>query len=523
MNTIKKFLVSFVSLCMMLVLPLGLNTATVKAAEETKMSVFSIDAGRKYFSEDQLKQIVKKAHDNGYTHVQILLGNDALRFVLDDMSLEVNGQSYDSEAVKEAIQEGNRIYYDDPNGNVLYESEMDEIIAYAEQLNISIIPVINSPGHMDAILDAMKILGIENPSFENSKRTVDIRNEEAVAFTHAFVKKYVDYFSKHSEIFNMGCDEYANDVNTGGWQKLQSSGNYGKLVSYVNELAQIIKDAGMRPMCFNDGIYYNSRDSYGTFDSDIIISYWTAGWWGYDVAKPQYFIDKGHDILNTNDGWYWVLGRIDNGGYNYQGAVNNIANKDFNDVPSGQKVETIGSMQCVWCDEPNAEHDMDRIMDLMDQFSQRHADQLIRPADYTAVKEALETVPADLEAYTEESVEALNAAIAAVDNTLKVNDQEKVDAMAQAILDAVAALEVKVVEPETPVEPETKPEVKPEVKPETPSKPETTPTTPTTPEQTVTPDTEEPHTGDTSNLFVFVAALLASLGCMGYAVRKRLN
>ena len=28
------------------------------------------------------------------------------------------------------------------------------------------------------------------------------------------------------------------------------------------------------------------------FDKDLIISYWTSGWWGYDVAKPIYFANK---------------------------------------------------------------------------------------------------------------------------------------------------------------------------------------------------------------------------------------
>lgn len=68
-------------------------------------SVLSIDAGRKYFSEDQLKQIIDKAYKNGYTSVQILLGNDGLRFVLDDMSMQVNGKSYASEDVKKQSQQ----------------------------------------------------------------------------------------------------------------------------------------------------------------------------------------------------------------------------------------------------------------------------------------------------------------------------------------------------------------------------------------------------------------------------------
>ena len=68
-------------------------------------------------------------------------------------------------------------------------------------------------------------------------------------------------------------------------------------VAYANDLAKIIKDAGMQPMSFNDGIYYNSDDSFGTFDPEIIISYWTAGWSGYDVAKPEYFVQKDTKFL----------------------------------------------------------------------------------------------------------------------------------------------------------------------------------------------------------------------------------
>ena len=124
------------------------EAATVKAAEEKQnlKSVFSIDAGRKYFSVDQLKTIINKAYQNGYTDVQILLGNDALRFYLDDMSLEVNGKSYASDAVKNAITEGNKEYYNDPSGNALTQAEMDEVLAYAEYRGLNVIPVINSPG-----------------------------------------------------------------------------------------------------------------------------------------------------------------------------------------------------------------------------------------------------------------------------------------------------------------------------------------------------------------------------------------
>lgn len=428
------------------------EATTVKAAENQNLkSVFSIDAGRKYFSTEQLKTIINKAYQNGYTDVQILLGNDALRLYLDDMSLEVNGTSYASDVVKNALTEGNNEYYKDPNGNALTQAEMDEVLAYAKERGLNIIPVINSPGHMDSILVAMEKLGIENPQFDGSIRTVDLNNEKAIAFTKALIGKYAKYFGdKGCEIFNLGCDEYANDKNTGGWANLQSTGLYSKFVTYVNDLSAMVKKEGMKPMCFNDGIYYKSTDKFGTFDKDLIISYWTSGWWGYDVAKPIYFTEKGHKILNTNDGWYWVIGNYTQeehgNGYIYDKAVKNIKEKDFTSVTGAkpeEKISLIGSMQCVWCDYPEETYEEEKVLGLMDQFSAKHKDYLVRPADYSKVDAAIARIPSDLSVYTEETVKAVNAAKDAVVRNKRVTEQAVVDGYADAINAAVKALVYK--------------------------------------------------------------------------------
>lgn len=451
MKGLKKLFSAMLVLTMLFGTIANVGMAKIYAAEEGMKRVFSIDAGRKYFSEEQLLQIIDKAYLNGYTDVQILLGNDALRFFLDDMSITVDGKTYASEAVKKAITAGNDHYYKDPNGNALNETEMNRIVAYAKERGLHIIPVINSPGHMDSILVAMEELGMKNVRYsyngKESERTVNIESDEAIAFTKELVKKYVTYFANAnvSEIFNFGADEYANDVfSNPGWGELQKIGLYDEFVVYANDLAKIIKDAGMKPMCFNDGIYYNKKDSSGTFDQDIIISYWTAGWWGFNVAKAEYLVNKGHKILNTNDAWYWVLGNIDTGGYNYNSTVNNINNKKFTDVTgASNELPIIGSMQCVWCDTPSKEHDMDRIIKLMDLYSQKHTDYLIRPADFTKVDEAIAKIPEDLSIYTTESVEKLNTAIDNIDRSIRVIEQSIVDGYAAAIEQAIIDLTLK--------------------------------------------------------------------------------
>ena len=118
------------------------------------------------FTLDQLKRIVDKASELGYSDVHLLLGNDGLRFLLDDMTITANGKTYASDDVKRAIEHGTNSYYNDPNGNHLTESQMTDLINYAKDKGIGVIPTVNSPGHMDAILNAMKELGIENPNFD---------------------------------------------------------------------------------------------------------------------------------------------------------------------------------------------------------------------------------------------------------------------------------------------------------------------------------------------------------------------
>ena len=104
------------------------------------------------------------------------------------MSLTVNGTTYSSEEVAAAIHTGNEAYYNFTTDE-LTESEMDEIIAYAKTKGLGIIPVINTPGHMDAILDAAEALTGKTCSYNGSARTIDVTNSTAVAFTQAFVQK----------------------------------------------------------------------------------------------------------------------------------------------------------------------------------------------------------------------------------------------------------------------------------------------------------------------------------------------
>ena len=318
-----------------------------------ELSVVMLDCGRKYFSVDSIKQIIDNAAAAGFNNVMLAVGNDGMRFLLDDMSLTVNGTTYSSEEVAAAIHTGNEAYYNFTTDE-LTESEMDEIIAYAKTKGLGIIPVINTPGHMDAILDAAEALTGKTCSYNGSARTIDVTNSTAVAFTQAFVQKYVDYFaSKGCKYFNMGADEYANDRYTSGamgFGNLQSTGKYSYYVQYVNQVAALIKNAGMTPMAFNDGIYFANNTSSGTFDTDIVICYWSNGWSSYTPMPASNLASKGFKMVNTHGDYYWVLGKS-----NWQCNATKASGFNYKTFQGGTIDNPSGAMFCIWCDYPGAD------------------------------------------------------------------------------------------------------------------------------------------------------------------------
>ncbi|MGN0998728.1 MAG: family 20 glycosylhydrolase, partial [Faecousia sp.] len=316
--------------------------------------ILHLDCGRKYFTKDWIVALINEMAAAGFTHLELAIGNDGLRFLLDDMSVTVGDNTYSSSDVRAAIKAGNVAYYNFGT-NELTQSEMNEIIAAAKKAGIGIIPLLNNPGHMDAIVTAINSLTGGSVGYNGSKTTIDLSNETAVAFTKALVQKYINYFAgRGCNEFNMGADEYANDVYSSGsmgFGNLVSNGKYSLFVNYVNEMANMIKTAGMVPMAFNDGFYFNGNTSSGTFDTDIMVSFWTSGWSGYQSASASDLRSRGHEMINTNGDFYYVLGKSDqfDSGYSY---ASNFSNTQF---MGGTVSDPRGSMFCIWCDYPNAE------------------------------------------------------------------------------------------------------------------------------------------------------------------------
>lgn len=326
------------------------------------LRIFHLDCGRKYFTVSEIEGIIDQLAENHYTHIQLAFGNNGFRFLLNDMSVKANNKTYSSDDVKSAVTNGNATYSNGKNtaSTMLSETDMDTIIAYAKGKDISIIPVLNTPGHMDALVSAMKELGVGT---QRTDSEMSLTSDAQVEFIKAFQQKYITYFaSKGSKYYNLAADEYSFSG--------LSNTEYTAFAKYVNEIAKMVKDAKMTPLAYNDGFLYSGKTTSVPFDKDIVICYWAQD---TNYASVTELHNAGFKILNNNDAWYYVLGDYLNfwahPQWRYADAKEGIQKVPVTQAKNvaDKEIPVVGSVLCCWCDGPHLSwaDSKDKVYDLI--------------------------------------------------------------------------------------------------------------------------------------------------------------
>lgn len=164
--------------------------------------IMHLDAARKYFSVENIKDLIDVSADAGFNQFELYLSdNQGFRLALDDMTVTTEYGTYDmSPALGAGYSQSP--HYTDGKEIWLTQAEMDEIIAYANSKGIDVVPCINAPGHMGALLEAFpqfRYGATINGTYTVSKSALNLWNEEAYAFGLAFIEKYAQYFKSRGD------------------------------------------------------------------------------------------------------------------------------------------------------------------------------------------------------------------------------------------------------------------------------------------------------------------------------------
>lgn len=380
----------------------GLSKATgVTVKPDYSERAFFLDCGRKYYSPDWIKDMIREISWSNMNAIYIHFSEE-MGFRLEsktypwlaggDNTLCIGGASYGVAA---------------DNGKYITQDEMREIAAVAKLYHVEIIPSLDSPGHMNyAVKKYNAKYGTDIGNYyhyngrtaivqgsgpeaaqKNYSRGIDISNTEAVTFAKNLYAEYAAFFKELGcTKFDIGGDELlgwgASLASVSKWNQLDHwkkyahnrSGNknavaYDAFMYYMNDIYDLVKGYGYTSIrMWNDDALRSADTGWSkvvTLNPGMEIQYWTPT---ANNSKNNIwtYLNAGYKAYNfLNDYNYYVLGQAHDGsGYKgitpqriyenwapnifttYDGTGSNIAIGNTN---------VKGSAFCVWCDKPSTE------------------------------------------------------------------------------------------------------------------------------------------------------------------------
>lgn len=398
------------------------DPVTNNAPDVAERSI-SLDNGRKYFSPDWIKELIREMSWAGM--------NTLVLHFSEEMGLGLESKTYPWLAgrdgtlcVGESISSDNRY---------LTQEELRDIAEYAKLYNVELVPAMDTPGHMNYIVkkfNAKAAQGSFTFTYDGTKYTVpkgtnianyyhygcsstthsascrdglvqgsrntnysrgiDISNPIAVAFTKSLLTEYATLFLEFgSTKIDIGGDELlgwgASPASGNKWTQLEHWEDYAKaktgnskavaydaFLLYMNELNRLSRKLGYTSVrMWNDDVLRSGTGWSGVvqLDKNVDIWYWNSG-----TATVKAYVDAGYSVYNIYEKYtyYALTGSSANGGYktNYPDAnpktiYNTWTPYYFSDSYTNYSTEVLGGAMGIWCDNPSLKTEREVMSDVL--------------------------------------------------------------------------------------------------------------------------------------------------------------
>ncbi|MGQ5635498.1 MULTISPECIES: beta-N-acetylhexosaminidase [unclassified Streptomyces] len=247
----------------------------------------------------------------------------------------------------------------------LTKAQVRRIVALADSRHITVVPELDSPGHLGAVLAAHPDLRLRNASGVVTKGAIDISKPASAKLVDDLLNEYAGLFTGSQ--WHLGGDEYqALTVKDPGAsypqlaaaarQKYGAGGTVADLATgWLNDRANTVRAHGRTMRAWNDGFY---RGTSVQAAKDLQVAYWTGKEIG--ARQPVEYLSAGRKVLNYNDEFlYYVLGQpqtfvYPTGQRIYQ-QWNPRVLRGTTAVPAQYDGQIPGGSFAVWCDFPGAQ------------------------------------------------------------------------------------------------------------------------------------------------------------------------
>ncbi|MBO6047869.1 MAG: family 20 glycosylhydrolase [Erysipelotrichaceae bacterium] len=244
---------------------LNKHAEKISTDDESKgklISGMSLDCARRYYPVQTIKQLIDTLAGNHHSFLQLHLSDDQ------NVGVEcaLLGQTVKT---SELLSDGS---YRNPHTmkQFLSAAQIKDIIQYARERNVDIIPEIDAPAHMEGFFtlaeavygsDYVNTLAYSRRDYPGE---LNISSPKAIHFVEQLYDEYASLFNTNryfntGRYFHIGCDEHF-------------SGSAADKISYIMRISSYMKDKGFRVRMWNDLL--TKSDIY-KLDKSIQVTYWS--------------------------------------------------------------------------------------------------------------------------------------------------------------------------------------------------------------------------------------------------------
>ncbi|MEX2969275.1 glycoside hydrolase family 20 protein [Streptomyces sp. C184] len=274
----------------------GLPEGTIEDRPDRPQRGMSLDNARKPYTQDWIEARLREIADLKLNQFQLHFSDDQGFRIQSDTHPEVVSADH------------------------LTKAQVRQIIALAQSLHISVVPELDSPGHLGAVLAHHQDLLLHKASGSVVPGAIDISNPKAAPLIDSLLKEMSELFTNPKgapAYWHLGGDEYQALMSSSpsttypqlaraARQKYGSGGTVEDLTTgWLNDRQKTVEAKGKnRIEAWNDGFFASPRVSA---DKNRMVDYWT----GKETGKrdPASFLREGRNVMNFNDEYlYYVLG-----------------------------------------------------------------------------------------------------------------------------------------------------------------------------------------------------------------------
>ncbi|WP_329223985.1 family 20 glycosylhydrolase [Streptomyces sp. NBC_01485] len=313
----------------------------VKDAPAKPQRGFMLDIARKYFSPAWIEDRVRELGDLKFNQL-------GLHFS-DDQSFRIESDSHPEIVARQHLT----------------KAEVKKIVDLAASRHITVVPEIDSPGHLGAVLAAHPELQLRNVSGVATRGAIDISKDASASLLDDLLDEYAGLFP--GAYWHLGGDEYqALTVSSpaASFPQLASAAaaRYGSgagvsdlATGWLNDRADTVRAHDRTMRVWNDGFF---RGTSVKPASDLVVAYWTGKEIG--ARTPVEYLSAGRKVLNYNDEYlYYVLGEpqtfvYPTGQRIYEQWTPRVL-RGTTPVAAKYDAQILGGSLAVWCDLANSQ------------------------------------------------------------------------------------------------------------------------------------------------------------------------